>query len=105
MITSMKNKGQEAKIYGVVQFGGSSGEYYLHTFSKKGLAKAYIKSAERASYECSEPLEVFLPAEGELTRVAARTVKWLKKGGYGNDEHTLDLERAVLEVKKDLSLT
>lgn len=101
-IELMKGSGQNAKIFAVVQFGGSAGELYLHTFSKRRLAQSYIKSAARASYECSEVFDIPLPAEGILTQVAAKTVKWLNKEGYGDDEHTLNLERAVLEVKKDL---
>jgi hypothetical protein len=98
----MKGSGQDAKLFAVIQFGGSTGELYLHTFSKRTLAESYIKSAARASYECSEVFDVPLPAEGILTQVAEKTVKWLKNKGYGDDEHTLNLERAVLEVKKDL---
>jgi hypothetical protein len=98
----MKGNSQDAKIFAVVQFGGSTGELYLHSFSKRRLAESFIKSAARASYECSEVFEIPLPAEGNLTQIAAKTVKWLKKKGYGEDEQTKNLERAMLEVKKDL---
>ena len=104
-IADMANRNHVAEIYAVIQFGGSSHEYYLHSFSEERSAAAYIRKAERASYRCIGPFEILLPAEGDLVRIAIKTVKWLKKEGYRNDEHTLDLERAVLEVQKDLHLS
>ena len=101
----MANRNHEAEIYAVIQFGGSSHEYYLHSFSEERAAAAYMKKAARASYRCIGPFEILLPAEGELARIAAKTVEWLKREGYQNDENTLDLERAVLEVQKDLRLS
>ena len=100
----MTNRNHEAEIYAVIQFGGSTHEYYLHSFSEERAAAAYMKKAARASYRCIGPFEISLPAEGELARIAAKTVEWLKTEGYRNDERTLELERAVLEVQKDLQL-
>lgn len=42
----------------VVQMGGSTGEFYIHAFDTVKSANAYIKSAARAAYECSEPIKV-----------------------------------------------
>jgi len=100
----MTNKTHEPEIYAIIQFGGSMHEYYLHSFSEERAAAAYVRKAARASYRCIGPFEISLPAEKELARIAAKTVEWLKTKGYRNDEHALDLERAVLEVQKDLRL-
>lgn len=101
----MKNKNYEAEIYAVIQFGGSTDEYYLHSFSEERAAAAYMRKAVRASYRCIGPFEILLPAKGQLARIAAKTVKWLKREGYRNDKHTLDLERAAVEVQNDLRLS
>jgi len=100
----MAKNNYEPAIYAVIQTGGSTHEHYLHSFSEKRAASAYIRKAKRASYRCIGPFEILLPAEGNLARIAAKTVEWLKREGHRNDEHTLDLERAVLEVQKDLRL-
>lgn len=101
----MTNSNHEPAIYAVIQTGGSTHEHYLHAFSEERAAAAYMRKAEHASYRCIGPFEIILPAEGELARIAAKTVEWLKREGYRNDEHTLDLERAALEVQKDLRLS
>ena len=104
-IAHMANSNQEPAIYAVIQTGGSTHEHYMHSFSEERAAAAYMKKAKRASYQCIGPFEIPLPAEGNLTRIAARTVEWLKAEGYRNDEHIIDLERAVLEAQKDLRLS
>ena len=101
----MAKNNHETVIYAVIQFGGSTHEHYLHSFSEERAATAYMRKAKRASYRCIGPFEVLLSAEGDLARTAVKTIEWLKREGYRNDEHTLDLERAVLEVQKDLRLS
>ncbi len=101
----MSKSDHEPKIFAVIQFGGSSREQYLHSFSKRSDANSYIRKAERASYPCLGPFSILLSAEGNLARISAETIKWLESLGFGGDQHTLDLERALTEVKDDLNLS
>lgn len=86
-------------IYAVVQFGGSSGEHYVHSFVEKHDADAYVRETERSSYHCIGPFEIQLPAESNLASVAAKTVQWLNSIGFRDDPHTLELKHATAEVK------
>jgi len=46
------------KVFLVVQQGGSTSEMYVQAFNTERQAKKYRKSADRATYATSEPIEV-----------------------------------------------
>ena len=50
----------KASIWLVMQEGGSTGEWYSHTFDAEQEAKDYIVSAEKATYNCLDPEEILL---------------------------------------------
>lgn len=104
-IDCMPKNNHEPEIFAVIQFGGTSREQYLHSFSKQRDATSYIRKAERASYQCLGPFSILLSAEGNLARTSAETIEWLQSQGFGGDQHTLDLERALAEVEDDLNLS
>lgn len=45
-----------------------------------------------------------MPAEGDLARTVAETIKWLKSQGFEGEQHTIALEGALAEVQEDLNL-
>lgn len=61
----------KATVYLVVQQGGASREFYLHTFDDLPEAHAYRRSAERASYATSEPIQIPARLERDLAAVEA----------------------------------
>lgn len=60
-----------ATVYLVVQQGGASHEFYLHTFASRSDARAYRRSAEQASYATSEPIPIPARLERDLAAVKA----------------------------------
>ena len=101
-IGCMAKRKHESQIFAVIQFGGTQDEQYLHSFSTKRHATEYMKRAQRASYRCFGPFSILLEAEGNLARVVGETIEWLRVQGFESNQHTLDLERALDEVRKDL---
>lgn len=51
-------KQKEKTVHLVVQQGGASTEMYLHTFGSLREANTYRRSAARASYKTTEPVEI-----------------------------------------------
>lgn len=58
-------------VYLVVQQGGASHEFYLHTFDSISDARAYRRSAEQATYATSPPIPIPARLERDLTAVEA----------------------------------
>lgn len=57
----MSNTTQEIELHVVIQVGGSSKEYWLHSFLNEAAAEKYIRKAAKASYRCIGPFPMLLP--------------------------------------------
>lgn len=62
---------QDISLFVVVQLGGSSEEYYLHSFTDANTAQSYIEKAAQSSYRCLGPMRLELPEIAEMC-IAAR---------------------------------
>lgn len=62
-------KQHKKDVFLVVQQGGASNEFYVHTFDTRKEANAYRKSAADASYNTTEPIVVPTGMEEYLTTV------------------------------------
>lgn len=60
-----------ATVYLVIQQGGASHEFYLHTFDSISDARAYRRSAEQATYATSDPIPIPARLERDLAAVEA----------------------------------
>ena len=60
-ILRMKTNQQTPKLFVVIQEGGTSNEHYAHQFDSEEAAKRYIRTAERAAYNCYGPFELSVP--------------------------------------------
>jgi len=92
-------KHTELEFFIVIQQGGSSGEHYPHFFFDEPSALAYIESANRASYDCSEPFSIALPEVANLAESANKTVLWLKRAGFGKKRVTVNLHIWIVTKK------
>lgn len=56
-------------IYLVVQQGGSSREFYLHTFDTIKEVDDYRKSCDKAAYRTSAPIKITKAVENVLDQI------------------------------------
>ena len=100
----MPNMIREAELHMVVQFGGSSKEQYLHTFSSEAAARNYIRKADRASYRCLGPFATALPGVRQLADAAERVVAWLEADGLHQVEAVREMTKALVTMRQELPL-
>ena len=103
-ITAMPNTTQEIELQVVIQFGGSSGEQWLHSFLNEPAAMRYIRSAAKASYRCLGPFPMCLPGIRELADVAGDTVGWLESNGFRDTPLVNNLNTALAQVEREYPL-
>ena len=101
----MPNTIEEVELYVVIQFGGTSKEQYLHSFLTETAAKRFIRSADRASYDCLGPFPLLLPGIRRLSDAAEEMVKWIDASELKDTGPTFNLERALAVVREEFPLT
>jgi hypothetical protein len=99
-IRRMKSSGGDPQVFIVIQQGGSSREYYPHSFFDRGSAIAYIRDANRAAYPCLGPFSISLPEIGALAGAAGAAVVCLREAGCGKKRATVNLKRALKGVRR-----
>jgi hypothetical protein len=95
---------QEIELQVVIQFGGTSKEQYLHTFSNETAAKKFIRSAERASYRCLGPFPLLLPGLARLSKAAADVIEWIEFKQLKDTGPAFNLTRALAVVREEFPL-
>lgn len=103
-IVVMPNTIQEIELHVVIQVGGSSKEYWLHSFLTEAAAKKYIRSAAKASYRCIGPFPMLLPGIRELADVANDTIEWLQSNGFRDTPLANNLNSALAQVEREYPL-
>ncbi len=104
-IAAMPDTIQEIELHVVIQVGGSSKEYWLHTFLTESAAKKYIRSVAKASYRCIGPFPMLLPGIRELADVAKDTIEWLQTNGFRDTPLANNLNTALAQVEREYPLT
>ena len=104
-ITRMPESTPEIELHIVVQFGGSSGEQYLHTFTTESLALKYMRSAGESSYRCLGPFQIALPGIPRLTDAAKKTVEWLNANGFRDTPLANNLNSALAQVEREYPMS
>ena len=104
-ITLMPNTIQDVEIQVVIQFGGTKGEQYLHSFLTEAAAEKFIRSADEASYRCLGPFPLLLPGIPQLTDAAKKTVDWLNSNGFRDAPLTNNLNSALAQVEREYPMS
>ena len=99
----MKKETHHLELQVVIQFGGSTGEEYLHSFLNEAVAKRFIKSAARAAYRCLGPFPLVLTGVRDLAGAANNVTKWAKRNGV-ESEDVSRLTRSLAKVRKEFQL-
>lgn len=99
----MKSKTREFEIQVVIQFGGTKGEQYLHSFCDEAAAIKFIRSASRAAYRCFGPFPVELPEVRDLAQAAVTVVRTAKRDRL-EIRDIKELARSLAAVKKEFQL-
>lgn len=99
----MNNETHELELHVVIQFGGSSGEQYLHSFLNEAAAQRFIKSAAKAAYRCLGPFPLVLDGVLDLAGAAKNVTKWANREGV-KCEDLSRLARSLARVKKEFQL-
>jgi len=100
----MPNMIHVAELHVVVQFGGSSKEQYLHTFSNEEAAHNYIRKADRASYRCLGPFAIILSGVRQLADATERVIARLEAEGLHEVEAVMEMTTALVALRLELSL-
>lgn len=95
---------QDAKLQIVIQFGGTSDEYYLHAFANESAANKYIRKANRASYRCLGPLPLALYGVRQLAAAAQDVLTLLEEKGLATLAPAERLTAALAEIERELEL-
>jgi hypothetical protein len=96
----MKTQTHDLEIQVVIQFGGTKGEQYLHSFDDEVAAKKFIRSASRAAYRCLGPFPIALPGVGNLVNAAKKVANWARRGRL-KSQHIRELARSLATLKKE----
>lgn len=90
-------------LYVVLQLGGSSSEYYFHSFEHETPAIQFIQSAENASYKCFGPVQIELPETANLLIAARQVLQEMagEKSSVGTAAKALKDAVLALEAKFD----
>jgi hypothetical protein len=99
----MKNETHDLEIQVVIQFGGTKGEQYLHSFDDEVAAKKFMRSAGRAAYRCLGPFPIALPGVGDLANAAKKVASWAKRERL-ESKHVQELARSLATLRKEFRL-
>jgi hypothetical protein len=89
-------------LYVVLQNGGSATEHYFHSFLREQDANSFIRSAERASYECYGPEEIQLPEIADLMFSVRNLLQDLPEQVSRNSAAVANVEKALATMEKNL---
>ena len=101
VIDGMPTASQDIELQVVIQFGGTSKEQYLHTFSNETAAKKFIRSADKASYRCLGPFSLPLPGIAGLSKAAADVIEWIESKQLKDTGPAFNLTSALAVVRKE----
>lgn len=87
----------------VIQFGGTDGEKYLHSFNDVTVARKYTRSADRAAYRCLGPFTLPLPGVGDLADAAEKVARWAKRAHLANHEMQ-ELSKSLKTLKRGFNI-
>lgn len=100
----MKEESQDVALQIVIQFGGSTGEYYLHSFPNSKFANDYMRKADKASYRCIGPFGLAIPGVRNLSCAAEGVLEWLRRLGLEHEMPAKTLANAIGQLGHDLHL-
>ena len=95
---------QEIELHVVIQFGGSSGEQYLHAFDNRKAAMKFIRSADAASYSCLGPFPLLLPGILRLSQAAEEVIGWIEAKGMADTGPAFNLARALTSFRQEFRI-
>jgi len=100
----MPNTIKDAELHVVVQFGGSSKEQYLHSFTNEEAANDYIRNAADASYRCIGPFTVRVPGVRQLAEASKEILARLDSEGLYATLPAKELATALAELEREFPL-